>query len=91
MMVEDSRRMNCYSVAQRVLYGKDFGFSLVGEQFTDHYADEIRRWCAKCHAELRYAYAERECYIIFCDKCHTKTLVQATNPASALEKVGSKQ
>lgn len=83
--------MNSYSVAQRVLYGNDFRLSLVGEQFTDHYADEIRRWCAKCHAELRYAYAERECYIICCDKCHTKTLVQARNPASALDKVGSKQ
>ena len=90
-MVEDSRRMIRFIVAQRVLYDNEFGFSLVGEQFTDHYADEIRRWCAKCHAELRYAYAERECYIIFCDKCHTKTLVQARNPASALDKVGSKQ
>ena len=82
--------MNCYTVAQRVLYGKDFGFSLVGEQFTGHYADEIRRWCAKCHAELRYAYAESECYIICCDRCHTKTLVQAKNPAAALDKVGFK-
>ena len=81
--------MNSYSVAQRVLYGNDFRLSLVGEQFTDHYADEIRRWCAKCHAELRYAYAERECYIICCEKCHTKTLVQARNAASALNKVGN--
>ena len=82
--------MNSYSVAQRVLYGNDFRLSLVGEQFADNYADEIRRWCVKCHAELRYAYAESECYIICCDRCHTKTLVQAKNPAAALDKVGFK-
>ena len=82
--------MNCYSVAQRVLYGNDFRLSLVGEQFLNDYANKIRRWCVKCHAELRYTYAESECYIICCDKCHTKTLVQARNPASALDKVGSK-
>lgn len=80
--------MNCYSIAQRILYGKDFRLNLVGEQFLSHYADEIRRRCAKCHAELRYAYAESECYIIFCEKCRTKTLVQATSPAAALDKVG---
>lgn len=83
--------MNSYSVAQRVLYGNDFRLCLVGEQFLNDYANEIRRWCVKCHTELRYAYAESECYIIYCDNCHTKTLVQARNTADALDKVGGRK
>lgn len=81
--------MDCYKTAQRILYGNDFYLLLAGEKFEDRYADEIRRWCAKCHTELRFAYAESECYIIGCEKCQTKTLVQARNTADALDKVGT--
>lgn len=52
--------MNCYITAQRILYGKDFCLLLTEEKYENRYAEEIRRWCAKCHTELRFAYAESE-------------------------------
>jgi hypothetical protein len=47
-----------------------------------------KRYCAKCKTELSWTYAESRHYIIYCEKCKTKTIVTACNPLEAANRVG---
>lgn len=47
-----------------------------------------KRYCAKCKTELSWAYAECRNYIIYCNKCQTKTIVTACNPLEAASRGG---
>ena len=62
--------------------------TLCEEDFYWHSISENKRYCAKCKTELKYSYLENEHYLIFCQKCGTKNIVEARSPFKALDIAG---
>lgn len=69
---------------------KDDAINLVGISKFLFRKDDCynQRFCAKCGTRLGWYYGENECYLVACESCNTKTVVQATSPNMALDKVG---
>lgn len=73
------------------MINKDEAINVVGIcncYWRDCQTPYVKRVCAKCLTPLLWYYGENECYLVHCPTGDTRTVVHATNPQMALDKVG---